>query len=247
MELYFVRHAQSENNASFARQGEGADRLADPELTEIGQQQAELVAHYLARPVVESAGHTFDQQNSDGFGLTHLYCSLMIRSIETGMAAAQACRLPLVAWPEIHERGGIYLMNQATGEREGLPGNSRSYLKTRFPELVLPDEVDEVGWWNRPAETFAEADARARLVLDKLLERHGGTEDRVGIVSHGGFFQAFMLALLNMPVQLTYTDRERTPQFGINNVSISRFVFIEQTVGIVYLNNTRFLPAEYFT
>ena len=231
----------------FAETGGNNGRLADPELTELGEEQAQLLAQHMAQPLTDYDGHILDYQNRFGFGLTHLYCSLMIRAIETGRAVARACQLPLVAWPEIHERGGIYLLNPATDEREGLPGNNRTYLTIRFPELVLPDEIDEVGWWNRPAETLVEADVRAQLVLDQLLARHGGTEDRVGIVSHGGFFQAFTAVCLNMPATLTYLDGERTSRFGINNVSISRFAFMEQTIDVIYLNNTRFLPVEYLT
>ncbi len=247
MELYFIRHAQSENNELFDKTGGDNGRLADPELTELGQRQAELLAQHIAQPLTPYEGHILDYQNRHGFGLTHLYCSLMIRAVETGRVVARDCGLPLVAWPEIHERGGIYLLNRTTGEREGLPGNNRTYLTIRYPELVLPDEVDEQGWWNRPAEALDEAEVRAHLVIDQLLERHGGTEDRVGIISHGGFFQVFTTTLLNMPTMLTYLDGERTSRFGINNVSISRFAFIEETMDVIYLNNTRFLPPEYLT
>lgn len=247
MELYFIRHAQSVNNVLYEQTGGNRSRLADPELTDIGRKQADVLAAHLARPVVEGGGYILDYQNRDGFGLTHLYSSLMIRAVETGLVAARACQLPLVGWSEIHERGGIYMFNEETGDREGLPGNSHRYLAGRFPELVLPEGMDGSGWWNRPAETLEQAEVRARLVLQQLLARHGGTEDRVGMVSHGGFFQVFTAVLLNMPALLSYDDGERTARFGINNVSISRFVFTEHTVDVIYLNNTRFLPADLLT
>jgi 2,3-bisphosphoglycerate-dependent phosphoglycerate mutase len=117
-----------------------------------------------------------------------------------------------------------------------------------FPYLVLPEELGVEGWWNRPAEPWEAVEDRARLVLQQLLERHGGTEDRVAMVSHGGFFQVFTAVLLNMPAELTYSDTViRSSRFGINNVSISRFAFTEQTIDIIYLNNTRFLAAELLT
>jgi hypothetical protein len=51
-----------------------------------------------------------------------------------------------------------------------------------------------------------------------------------------------------MPAELTYSDAViRSSRFGINNVSISRFAFTEQTIDIIYLNNTRFLAAELLT
>lgn len=247
MELYFIRHAQSRNNVRFDETGQHMDREEDPEITELGHQQAKIMARHLARPLTDYEGHILDYQNRHGFGLTHLYCSLMVRAVETGMYVARACDLPLVAWPEIHERGGIFLPDRATGERRGLPGNNRAFFTMRFPYFVLPDDLSEEGWWNQPAELWEAVEARARLVLQQLLERHSGTEDRVAIVSHGGFFQVLTAVLLNIPPQISHNDIDRTSRFALNNVSISRFVFTEQTIDVVYLNNTRFLPPELLT
>lgn len=247
MELYFIRHAQSRNNVRFDQTGRHIDREEDPEITELGHRQAQLVAEHLAAPLTEYEGHILDYQNRYGFGLTHLYCSLMVRAIQTGTYIARACNLPLVAWPEIHERGGIFLPDRVTGEREGRPGPNRAFFVMRFPYLILPDTLGEAGWWNQPAELWHLVADRARLVLQQLLKRHGGTEDRVGIVSHGGFFQVLTAVLLNIPTQISHNDTERTSRFGINNVSISRFVFTDQTIDIIYLNNTRFLPPELLT
>jgi broad specificity phosphatase PhoE len=66
-------------------------------------------------------------------------------------------------------------------------------------------------------------------------------------VSHGGFFQVFTAVLLNIPPQIRHNDLERTSRFALNNVSISRFVFTEQTIDVVYLNNTSFLPPDLLT
>ena len=47
MQLYFIRHGQSENNARWMSTGSHRWRSEDPGLTEVGQQQAEILAQFL--------------------------------------------------------------------------------------------------------------------------------------------------------------------------------------------------------
>jgi broad specificity phosphatase PhoE len=47
--------------------------------------------------------------------------------------------------------------------------------------------MGEEGWWNRPFEAELHRPERARRVLVELLQRHGGSNDRVAMVSHGAF------------------------------------------------------------
>src|SRR6266542_3433298 len=108
MQFYFIRHGQSVNNALYDNTGSSKGRSFDPELTEIGRCQAALVAQFLQRedPGAQSLGR--DPQNSTGFGIMHLYCSLMLRALATGHTIAEALGLPLHAWPDLHEEGGLY-------------------------------------------------------------------------------------------------------------------------------------------
>ena len=157
MQLYFIRHGQSENNALWARNGSAEERSPDPELTELGHKQARRLAQFLAGhrsadllSAAERVEGTEDRpidpvrrtaRSVDQFDLTHLYCSPMIRAIDTGMYVAQALELPLAVWEELHEVGGIFLQDRETGQEYGLPGNDRAYLQGRYPELAMPD-----GW-----------------------------------------------------------------------------------------------------
>jgi 2,3-bisphosphoglycerate-dependent phosphoglycerate mutase len=164
----------------------------------------------------------------------------MVRAVGTGTYLAEALNLPLVAWKDWHEHGGIYLDNENTGEPEGLPGNSRAYFEEHYPGLRLPVGLDEKGWWNRPYEAYAERLPRAKRVLVELLKRHGSTDDRVAVVSHGGFYNDFLSAVNGL-------DREPKGWFTMNNTAISRFDFIDDRVDVVYSNRTDFLPAELIT
>lgn len=247
MQLYFIRHAQSENNLLWAQTGSHEGRSDDPDLTPVGRRQAKALAEFLRSqeqakdPLGEpTLTVEYDAQNVYGFGLTHLYCSLMVRAIETGQVVASTLDLPLVGWPEIHETGGIHHKDPVTGELVGLPGHGRSFFVTHYPELVLPDSVTEAGWWNRPFEPSEVRAGRARRFLDELVRRHSGSSDRVAVISHGGFYNHVMRALLGMP-------EEGSRWFSLNNVAISRIDFDEETNWIQYTNRCDFLPGEIIT
>ena len=239
MQLYFIRHAQSENNALYAATGSDAGRAADPELTELGQQQAERLAHTLSQPFTPSSDWGQSIANRDGFGLTHLYCSLMVRAVATAVILGRALRLPPVAWPEAHESGGI-VQADPDGEPIGLPGNGRAYFKRHYPDLCLPDDLGDSGWWNRPPESREDRPARAERVWNELLARHSQTDDRIGLVSHGGFYNYLLSTALGLG-----------PRNGrwllMNNAAITRLDLRPTEVVLVYANRTDHLPAEFLT
>jgi 2,3-bisphosphoglycerate-dependent phosphoglycerate mutase len=246
MQFYFIRHAQSANNHLWDQTGSNRGRSEDAELTPRGLRQAELLAAYLGQSnpaafIPAAPGYARDAQNRAGFGLTHLYTSLMVRAVNTGTIVAQALGLPLVGWLDWHEGGGVYLEDEDTGERAGLPGNDRAYFAEHFPACILPDDFPDSGWWNeRPYESHEERQARAQRVLQGLLERHGGTEDRVAVISHGNFYNYFIGALLGMPVREGYW-------LLMNNAAITRVDFRPQETVLTYCNRADFLPGELIT
>jgi 2,3-bisphosphoglycerate-dependent phosphoglycerate mutase len=255
MRLYLIRHAQSANNDLYTRTGGAVGRHADPPLTELGHRQAQLLAEYLARtpdnrgedapPLV---GDYVARHDRCGYGLTHLYCSLMTRAVQTGGYVAAATGLPLVGWTEIHERGGLHDLDQATGKEVGIPGPGRVWFATEYPNLVLPEALDEAGWWGRPKESIVESVPRARTVWAELLARHGDTEDRVALIIHGGFFQSLMTALFSTGDSLAAPDLGFTQMgFGMSNASISRFEIADGLIVLRYLNRIDFLPDELIT
>jgi 2,3-bisphosphoglycerate-dependent phosphoglycerate mutase len=261
MRLYIIRHAQSENNAFYVGRGSLGRRVPDPALTRAGHQQARLLARRLAQPVPSIS--TGQEQAAD-FGLTHLYSSLMIRAIETATYIAEQLTLPLVAWPAIHEVGGIYDTEGEDEQRTGLPGNDRAFFEAHHPHVALPDSLGKGGWWNRAAETHEESVARARHFWQELLARHGGTEDRIAIVTHGGFFQRLISTLIHptgvlsdrQPANDSATAAAGQPQsiedirrvwFDIQNTSITRIDFFNPDAVIVYLNRVDHLPVELIT
>lgn len=236
MQLYFIRHGQSQNNAHW--QEPDYQESPDPELTPIGQEQTRRLADFLARNQALPSPTEMDGQNRNGFGLTHIYTSLMSRAACTAAPTAQALGIPFAAWPEIHEEGGIY--SRVDKLKPGLPGKPRSYFTREFPHLALPAWFDESGWWNRPFEVEEERQTRADKFLADLLLRHGDRPNqpvhRVAIFSHGGFFMRLVCAMLKLPWRQGVNDMKSW--FQIHNGSISRFDFSNGEIIICYLNRT---------
>ena len=238
MRLYFIRHGQSANNALWDKTQDNSGRVADPELTDGGQQQARLVAQFIAGQQAK----TISPHHNDHFGITHLYSSLMVRAMDTADAIAEAIDLPPVAWPEIHETGGIWQRNRETDELQGLPGKNRADFEARYPNFILPNELTDQGWWNRPFEDMEGFVKRGRQVVEMLHARHGDSQDRVAIVSHGGFYNVLIGTLLNLPL-----TNPPAYWFALNNTGVTRFDFNEQRVRIAYHNRVDFLPPELVT
>jgi 2,3-bisphosphoglycerate-dependent phosphoglycerate mutase len=242
MQLYFIRHGQSENNLLWVQTGSSEGRSEDPPLSPAGQNQARSLARFL-RGSAQLAGASipsYDPQNIRGLAITHLYCSLMLRSVETGAEIARALDLPLVAWEDLHESGGIHCTDTQTGERIGLPGKNRAYFEANHPDLRLPESLGEEGWWNRPYEEPEQRPIRARRFLSSLHERHGNLDDRVVVVSHGGFYSHLLRAILDLP-------ESRKLWFSLNNAAITRIDFHGEETVLSYMNRVDFLPQELVT
>lgn len=240
MQFYFIRHGQSENNALWNQTSSSIGRSEDAELTEVGARQARVLAQFLHDAGSGVITKDWDGQNIAGFGITHLCTSLMVRAVATSMIIADTLGLRPVAWEDLHESGGINLEDPQTGERIGQPGKNRAYFEVHYPHLVLPATLGEEGWWNRPFEEREQRPIRAQRVLRELLERHGSAEDRVAVVSHGGFYNYLLAAILKMP------DHEGC-WFALNNAAITRIDFHVEGVEVIYMNRLDFMPRELVT
>ncbi|MEA3325775.1 MAG: histidine phosphatase family protein [Chloroflexota bacterium] len=242
LQVYFIRHGQSTNNLFWNETDRNAyllGRKMDADLTPVGVEQAKLVADYLARSY---ESESFDPQNRYGFGLTHLYCSLMIRSIKTGKYISEKTGLPLVAWPEFHETGGLFETAIEEGEPifYGRPGHGKSFFESHFPNLVLPEDLPEDGWWNRDKEPRENYLVRAQDIINRLHEKHSGKDHRVGIVMHGGIFARIMVSFFNVQVEKYW--------FLMNNCAISRVDLADDShITLSYMNKVDHLPDHLIT
>ena len=246
MKLYLVRHAQSANNVLWNGSDHVEGRSSDPEITEAGHRQAELLAQHLAHPQGEPRQHPFDSVSQTSYGLTHVYCSLMTRSLLTAEYIANASDLELHALPDIFEKNGVYDIDE-NGEQRGLPGPDRSYFEQRFPRTNLPAELNSEGWWNRPAENQEEFLQRMQLVVTDIRERHGDSDDCVAMIAHGDFIDQFINELMTVPRHHHNYQNDWVANWTFHNTSISRIDFRNGSHTVVYLNRIDHLPVELIT
>ena len=248
MQLYFIRHAQSENNANWGN--DTYQESHDPELTRIAHTQVTCLARYLGENQKLASQIDWNPQNRLGFGLTHIYTSLMVRAVATATPIADAVGLPLVAWPDIHETGGIF-SRAPEDEQVGLPGKTRAFFEANYPDLILPDWLDGRGWWqSQPFEAYELRHQRAATVWTSLLDRHGDREgqpeQRVALVSHGGFFMYLFTTALGIKMRRN-EEFDHDYWFLMNNCGITRLDVSDDHVQVAYVNRTDFLPSNMIT
>lgn len=248
MQLYLIRHAQSENNARWAATGSEAERVPDPEITEIGHQQGELLGEFIAKSDPGAVTIPGDPHNRQGFNLTHLYCSLMTRAIQTASYIADTTGLALHGLDNIHEWGGMYQHDFEKEIKVAVPGPNRAYFIEKFPHLALPEHIGENGWYHeRPYEEPVETAVRARQAYKQLLEKHGDSEDRVAIVTHGGFMHVLISLMVRSVDPLNDESDQRRKFFTHHNGAITRFNIGKDYNQVVYLNNVCYLPPQLIT
>jgi 2,3-bisphosphoglycerate-dependent phosphoglycerate mutase len=119
MHLYFIRHGQSTNNALWAQNGSRDGRNEDPELTEVGERQAALLARFLSRGASRTEVPAHNPKDVGGFDITDLYCSPMIRAVNTAMYISEALGLRPQVWRDVHEVGGVFLEDVESGVLSG--------------------------------------------------------------------------------------------------------------------------------
>ena len=180
MDLYLVRHAQSQNNALPERL-----RVADPGLTELGHQQAARLADRLR-----------------GLKLTRLITSPFRRALQTTELLRQATGLVPEVRIGLHETGGcMHGVELAT--MVGQPGLNRQEILAEFPDYQIEPSLDGEGWWrSQPYETVDLARRRATQLLNETRAEFAHTRERVAFVMHGDFQLLFLRRFHSIPLVL---------------------------------------------
>lgn len=244
--LYLIRHAQSANNEIWDGSDHHPERHPDPEITSLGHRQAETLGRHLAHPHAEPRQHPFQPAEESGFGLTHVYCSLMTRSILTADYIAGACGLGLQALPDIFERHGVYDVDGG-GNPMGIAGPGRRYFEQRFPRLGLPPDINPDGWWNRPFEQDDAFIERMRRVVAGTRQRLDRNDDCIALVAHGDFIDQFVNQLMDVERHQHNYDNHWVANWTFHNTSISRIDFVDGAHNVVYLNRIDHLPNDLVT
>lgn len=170
MKLLLIRHAQSANNRLVAEMGRDDGRIPDPDITDLGVEQAKALAQMLASGRYPT--------------ITHLYCSLMRRTIQTAVPIADTLDLQIVARTDAHEFPGPY--TGPSSQRASHQGSPRSQLMAFSSRTQLPDSATEDGWYTGGLETEEALEQRAAALIEDLRAHHE-PQDVVALVSHGWF------------------------------------------------------------
>ena len=257
MEILFIRHAQSENNAKVPYGGSVSAsshplRQPDPSITELGQRQIARLAAFLPdwwdmradeeERVPALRGRKKHLLIAAPVGIQRLYCSAMRRALQSAAPLAAALDVPVQVRADIHEIGGIYDAREGGPAR--LPGLTRGEIAADYPSYELPAALCEDGWWRREVEGFAEAAERAARVAEWL---HGLADEeplaRIGIVTHGGFLDLLLRELTGQPIRA----RQEQPgiRFSHYNTGMTRVDILRgERVVLRFQNRVPHLSAE---
>lgn len=239
MELFIIRHGQSQNNVLDETQ-----RTIDPLLTDLGMQQAEKLAQFLStnRDIEFNAGSGFaggEDAAAANFGITHLYCSAMHRALQTAAPLSKALGLKPEVWIDVHEQGGMYLTQN--GFSTGYPGRTRREILGEFPDYVLPETITDAGWYDATRgyeEMFTSAGRAIKVTMELRRRATAEFKDaRVAIITHGTFIDLMLKAFMgNLP--------NRQYFFSHYNTAITRLDFSEKHMILRYVNRIDHLPHD---
>ena len=213
-EIYFIRHGESESNAT---PGLAAGTNFDAPLTKLGHQQAKLL------------GKRF---KNDKINFDKVYCSTLTRAIQTtenifiGMESPNNSfqKVPAIIEQQVPGWRGIPI-------EEAYAGETMAYMMEKGRDFVGPD-----------GESIREVQRRATNWLeDELIyNRELASKPislKVAIVGHGNTSRAIFQYIMGFDDRLTY-------RLGIGNTSISRFVFDKSGWSVLSLNDATHLDGS---
>jgi broad specificity phosphatase PhoE len=168
--LFLVRHGATAANERrpYVLQGSGVDNP----LSETGEQQAEAVAELLSR-----------------LPLTAVYCSRMMRALQTARAIARRHPFEPTPLDSIHEVN--------VGQWEGLSWiDIEAQHREHYEAFIAsPGTVAYLG-----GESYANVLTRAEPIFGSLFRRHVG--ERFAVVAHNVVNRAYLSHLLGLDINL---------------------------------------------
>lgn len=171
MELFLVRHGQSEYNI-------GLTEYLDSGLTPLGQMQAARTAARLA-----------DDR------LTHIYVSPLRRTLQTAGPVCAATHLQAEVYADLCE-----YFSAENPAYHAFPGLSPAAIAREFPWAFVGTTFPcELPWWPQILETPRMLVQRAEQARDALLRLHADTDHHLLVVSHADTVGRLMEAFLRVP------------------------------------------------
>lgn len=224
MQVYLIRHAQSENNALTA--DTMRRRKVDPALTELGYQQRERLADWLG-----------SEASAGAINIGQLYTSAMYRSLLTSQPLGEALDLRPEIWLDLHEKGGLF--SRQNGQVSGFGGMTRTAIRQAFPRVRLGEAVTESGWYDAALGMEPETHSHYRAIkVAGELRRRDDSQAVAALVSHAGFLDILIKALFDQ-----LPSRAHTMRYYHNNTAITRIEIARGQTVMHYMNRVDHLPA----
>ncbi len=209
--LILIRHAQSQANVDRCFGGHSPSPLSD-----LGRQQAEQIARYMAK----------EEEDEAKLGApTHIYSSDLLRAMQTAQPIAASLALPLQALEGLRER--------SVGELDGQPFR---VAKEERPELWKHLLGKDPHWCPPGGESVHQAYERIGACLRELIAKHSG--GRLVLVTHGIIMHLGINTLLghdSSDAMLRY--------FEVSNASRSTLVIGPRRTRVCGINQVAHLQA----
>ena len=215
MNLYLIRHGQSLGNVGLGG--------PDPELTDVGREQARLTGAVLPEGPNRQIGQHHNRP------IDRLYCSPLRRALETATIISEAIGVGITVRPDLAECGGPRPESMMAPQ-----------VVEAFPHVSLDDTMPEGPWWPTEKEDRIASAARAERVKAWIMETWADTDETVVIVSHAVFINFLCNALMNVHPAWALS-------ITFNNCNITRFLLTPERPILICLNEVSHLPHTHQT
>ncbi len=220
MQLYLIRHAESENNAKPAHL-----RVEDPPITAVGRLQAKHLGDWIKTLKIDA-----------------LICSPVRRSLQTTRFITDVTGHHAHVWADVFEEGGIY-RGHGPDAIEGGPGLSRSEVIAYLGDLkncTLDESITDAGWWGRDRETPEQAATRAAIVTKRLLDLYGKSGTPVAAVIHADFKRKLLSHMLDGNINAARLG-------ALRNTGVTKIDYDGKSWNLDWFNSVTHLPARLIT
>ncbi|WP_146454154.1 histidine phosphatase family protein [Rubripirellula tenax] len=222
MQLYLIRHAESENNARAPYL-----RVEDPAITAVGRLQSECLASWIK-----------------SLWIDHLITSPFLRTLQTTRFVTDVNPAGVNIWHDVFERGGCF-RGYGPDATEGGIGLGRHEVARHVVEdatrCVVDESIGELGWWGgKPRETDEEAQQRATRVVRRFVDTFGSSGKTVVAVIHADFKRALLADMLGVTADPTI--------FGaLRNTGVTKLDYDGDRWTLDWFNSVTHLPSKLIT
>ena len=181
LELYLIRHGQSQGNVGYDKENLTPQEQHDPILTEKGVKQAQLAGKHLSE-----------------IDFNRVYSSGLLRAVRTAteILKKQPNEKPLYIFPHLAEAGlsAEYETTLETIHQINPTAILSPELDPETPLLIPSDNKDDAGLFRR-----------AKFILEHLREKFNNGE-KIALVCHAAFLTFIVFSIMGFTTETPFYD-----------------------------------------